>query len=63
MDYIIHYDEYLQMKHAWKSVVINQCKLYRTQKQSILELTAQNNRFASCMLTGSRSTFLDTHVA
>ena len=48
MDYI-DYHNYLQIKHAWKSVVMNQCELDRTQKQMIFILATQNNCLAgSC---------------
>ena len=58
MDYIIFYN-YLQIIHAWKSVVMNQCELQRTQKQMILIFATQNNRLAGFMLTGNCSMFLD----
>ena len=59
VDYTIHHN-YLQIKHAWKSVVMNQCKLDRIQNQTILMLATQNNRLAGFMLTGNRSIFFDT---
>ena len=58
MDYI-KYQNYLQIKHVWKSVVMNQCELDRTQKQMILMLATQNNRLAGFMLTGNLSMFFD----
>ena len=58
MDYII-YHNYLQIKHAWKSVVMNQCELDCTEKQMILVLATQNTRLAEFMLTGNHSKFFD----
>ena len=58
MDIIYH--NYLQIKHAWKSGVMNKCELDRTQKQMTLMLATQNNRLAGFMLTGNRSMFFDT---
>ena len=48
MNYII-YHNYLQIKHAWKSVVMNQCELDRTQ----------NDIFASAMGI-NRQIYLDS---
>ena len=50
----------MQIKQAWKGLVIEQCELDRTQKQMILMQAIQNNRLAGYMLTGNRSMFLDT---
>ena len=50
----------MQIKQAWKGLVIEQCELDRTQKQMILMQAIQNNRLAGYMLTGKRSMFLDT---
>ena len=59
LDYII-YHNYLRIKQSWHNVIMNQCELDRTQKQTILMLALQNNRLAGYMLTGNRSMFLDT---
>ena len=59
MDFVI-YHNYKPLKQAWKSLVIEQCELDRTQKQMILMLAIQINRLARNMLTGNRSMFLDT---
>ena len=59
MDFVI-YQNYMQIKQAWKGLVIEQCELDRTQKQMILMQAVQNNRLAGYMLTGNRSMFLDT---
>ena len=50
----------MQIKQAWKGLVIEQCELDRTQKQMILMQAIQNNRLAGYVLTGNRSMFLDT---
>ena len=59
MDFVI-YHNYMQIKQAWKSLVIEQCELDRTLKQMILMQAIQNNRLAGYMLTGNRSMFLET---
>ena len=59
MDFVI-YHNYMQIKQAWKGLVIEQCELDRTKKQMILMQAIQNNRLAGYMLTGNRSMFLDT---
>ena len=59
MDFVV-YQNYKQLKQAWKSLVIQQGDFDRTQKQMILMLALQINRLARNMLTGNRSMFLDT---
>ena len=50
----------MQIKQAWKCLVIKQCELDRTQKQMILMQDFQNNRLAGYTLTGNPSMFLNT---
>lgn len=59
LDYIM-YHGYTKMKQSWYNLILNQCELERTQKQTIIMLAFQNNRLAGYMLTGNRSMFLDT---
>ena len=59
MDFVI-YQNYMQIKQAWKGLVIEQCELDRTQKQMMLMQAIQNNRLAGYMLISNRSMFLDT---
>ena len=47
LDLVIYYN-YMQIKHAWKGLFIEQCELDRTQKQMILMQAIQNNRTARC---------------
>ena len=56
----IMYHGYTKMKQSWYNLILNQCELERTQKQTIIMLAFQNNRLAGYMLTGNRSMFLDT---
>ena len=51
---------YFNTELSEMTLLQNQCELERTQIVTTLLLERQNTRFASFMLTGNRSMFLDT---
>ena len=62
MKFVISHN-YMQIKQAWKCMVMEQCELDGTQKQMILMQAIQNNCLAGYMLTGNHSMFLTQMVA
>ena len=59
MDYIMYFNT-KQLRHSERTLLQNQCELERTQMLTILLLATQNTRLPGYVLTGNRSTFLDT---
>ena len=59
LDYMMYFNT-KQLRYSEMTLLRNHCKLERTQMLTILMLAIQITRLAGFMLTGNRSSFLDT---